>query len=789
MKSWVNGPMRLGLIGMTLVLAIAALGLSLFAAREANAASQPLDIQIEAGFGGAAKEGRWFPIKMTVTNPGDDVSGELAIRTNGDGGKVVLFTKALDLPRQSTKVVWFSLPGRVYNMNNNEVIFYEKGAEKGTPVPFSRDKAFIETRAVGMDTRLVGVVARDPDTLNFLSLLSQRIGPVQLVPLDIADFPWETSMLETLDVLAFNDVAADSLKPAQVEQIAAWVEQGGHLVLGGGAGYAKTMSAFGSLSPVTVSGTTTITAVPEFEQIAGRELTLGAPFTIASASVTSGETLFSAGDRPLLVSRTQGKGSVLFVAYDLAMEPLASWPGNTAIWERALPGLSKFSQPDQMWEINNALDIFPQLVPPEYGVLILLFMIYVVLVAPGLYVLLKKMDKREWAWVAIPAIAVLTSGIIYGIGASGRNATLAQTLGIHELSGSGTANSLFASSVFVPSGGKYELAWEGKLALSPLSYNDTRQLPEGSPEMTIRSEADKTAVRFANVPFWSVRKVFSGKHQERDVGQFDYSIRVDASGVNGEITNRTNRELYEAGVMLGGMWYRIGDMKPGETKPFQTSLIMSNPGYDSRWGQLVFPMASSRDPLSRERSLLNSYSTSLWSGRGGSTGSGPYMIAFSRKNVSEFTVDGKPVESERIDLLVQPLLLEFERDGFVYVPEGIVTPRMESSSATYVGEAFNGGLDMGGGEVILLYQLPSRPTWSLTKLRLNLATQPQFKVELWNESTQSYRELSGAQVELDAAEIGGMLTPGGAVRIKATNSQPNGRFTYPTLSAEGGVKR
>jgi hypothetical protein len=783
-------------IGILLIFAVVGSGLSLFGGKKADAAKLPLEIAIEHGIDGKMKDGRWFPVKMTITNPGDDVSGDLTVRMAGDGGRTVVYAKHVDLPKQSTKIVWFTLPGKALNANNNIVEFYDQSVDKGDLIPFVQGKVTIDTRPVSSDTLLVGVLARDPDTLNFLSLLNQRGYPVQLAPLAIGDFPWDSAMLDALDVIAFNDAPTDALKPEQVKEIQAWVERGGKLVLGGGAGYAKTASAFGAISPVTVAGTATVSALTEFVQSTGKELALTAPFTVSKGAVKSGETLFSENGIPLVVASPQGQGAVTYVAYDLALQPLASWSGNAAIWERILfgsvspsAGGIRVGQQDGQWELNNALEVFPQLIPPAYGILTLLFLAYAILVAPAMYVVLKKMDRREWAWFAIPSVAIVTSLIIYGIGASGRGSTLAQTLSVNELSGTGTASRMSASSVFVPSGGSYELEWNGKRNISPIMINDGRQLQAGDAEMIIRSEPDKTVASFEHVPFWSVRKAFAAQEALNEVGKFDYTIKFDASGAKGEVVNNTNNELYEAGVVFGGQWYRLGDMKPGEKKQFQASLGGSVGMKDPQWGNLIFPYSGSQDMMQRERSLLNSFSRSNWNGQINGQRLEPYILGFSKSSGNLFKIDGKDVQSERIDLFVQQMKPDYAQDGRVFVPAGVIVPYTESSNVTHMSSYYNGGVEMGSGDMTLVYRLPDRADWQYSKVTLAMAVQQQFKIELWNEKSQSWGALQGAQAELNADQVKEALTGGNGIRLKVTNSQNNGRFTYPALSAEGAVKK
>ena len=54
--------------------------------------------------------------------------------------------------------------------------------------------------------------------------------------------------------------------------------------------------------------------------------------------------------------------------------------------------------------------------PLIFGIIIF----YIILIIPVLYFILKRKDKREYAWWIIPVVALLTSIAIFGYGAKDR---------------------------------------------------------------------------------------------------------------------------------------------------------------------------------------------------------------------------------------------------------------------------------------------------------------------------------------------------------------------------------
>jgi len=762
------------------------------AAAGADAAREPLQVSVEAGYGGSAKEGRWFPVKVTLSNPGDDVSGELALYSEGESGNVA-YAKAVDLPRGSTKTVWFALPGRPSHVGGQHLVFHEGGVERGKEVPFAQGKASVAPLMAPADALFVGVLARDPDTLNFLTLFNQRGMQVDTTHYTVDSFPWDATMLDGLDVVAINDAAVDTLTEAEASELRAWVARGGRLLLAGGAGFAKA-AALSALSPVDVTGTAAVTALPSFEEAAGERLAFASPFTVSAGTVREGETLFEEDGIPLVVTDRYGSGQVTYIAYDLALQPLASWSGNLKLWERILEGSlpygsgaqqGKYVYMDGTWEMERALDYFPQFVPPAFGSLALLFLLYAVVIGPLLYFVLKKLDRREWAWFAIPALAIATSGIIYGVGASGRGNALAQTLAIQELDGEGGATRTASSSVFVPNGGRYSLRWEGERAVTVHRWNEGVGAGNGGEATAIvRADADRTAATFRNVPYWSIKKAYVAEETVPDAGAITYSLRLEAGAIVGEVANETPNDLYEAGVLYGDQWARIGELPRGERRTFRLSIGAVQMAH-SDLGGIVLPYGGSDEQL-RERALLNVYADTLRNRARGGAAAAPVFLGFARGDDPLFAVEGIYADATRIDLYAQPLAFDYEQNGRLMIPGGAVQPYVESSSLTYGHGYGTGSIDAGAGSFVLAYRLPQRANWAYEKVTLNGSVQAPFSLELWNERKQAWEPLAGAQAELEGERLAEALTSDGRIRLQASSNQ-GGVFMFPQLAAEGRV--
>lgn len=760
-----------------------------------------VELQIQAGIDGKTKEGRWFAVKFTLTSPSEDINGDLVVQmVSPTGGKDITYVKHVELPKQSTKTVWMALPGMALNSRNNVVKLYQGRVDGGTLVPIAKGSDYIET--VGMRSTQVGVLARDPDTLNFLSLLNTQGYDVSVSRLNVADLPTETMMLDGMDVIALNDIASDQLGPEQVQAINGWVARGGSLILAGGAGYSKTAKAFESLSPVTYQSTISLSELNSLESLAAKELTLTGPFTVSSAAVKSGNVLAQEGQVPLLVNQEVEKGRVWYVGYDLSLQPLASWTGNPMLWEQVLQPHLVTSMPkngaqasvmNQYWDLQYILDFFPSMNAPSFFLLLTLFLVYVVIAAPLLYLLLKRMDKREWAWVVIPVLSIVSSIGIFSIGASDKSSVMTHTLNTLELSGNGQGTRSAATAVFVPSGGTYELQLPKSAQVVSFSDNRGSMNPNGqlagTTDQYLYIEPEATRLAWTDVPYWSVRKALVEHAESEPLGQFDVTASIDNNGIKGEVTNRTKSDLTKVSLIYNRQLFSVGDLKAGEKKAISGSINMMPQGYMD-FGQMIFPFnhTGGPDAFNRERQMVNSYMNRLWNtGAGGET----MVIGWSKDHESLYQVDGRKTQSDQLNMWVQEVKLQVVQGNKISIPYGYLNPSIVQNNLQQMHSEPDGNMYVGNGDFTFEYRLPVIQGAQYDALRIQSVggSPPYLSLQIWNETKMDWDPLDlRAAFVLQDGRQNDMLIGGRTIRVKATVTQDLG-FRYPLVALEGTVKR
>ena len=149
------------------------------------------------------------------------------------------------------------------------------------------------------------------------------------------------------------------------------------------------------------------------------------------------------------------------------MGPIRSlWPSLIPPRSEGSVGITDDSQ------IVSAVGNLPSLaLPPLRGLLLLLFG-YIALIGPINYLILRRLDRREWAWVTMPVLIVAFAFGAYAFGSALRGSSIiVNEVGIVR----GAPDAVEGSAqvylgVFSPSRGTYQVAVPGGALLSsPIS--------------------------------------------------------------------------------------------------------------------------------------------------------------------------------------------------------------------------------------------------------------------------------------------------------------------------------
>lgn len=530
-----------------------------------------ITMSVAAGFDSYYKAHHWFPLQIEVSNVGPSVEGEIRYVV-GDAlfDDEVVYATPISLPTQSNKRVTLlvnstgaSQTGDVELVNGNGQLIHAESV--GT------------LRQLPSDTMLYGVVSSEGGELAYLEdIYSGSFVGAEVAFLSLEQLPETAVAWHNLDIIILNDVDTTQLTSNQLAALNYWVAGGGQLIVTGGNGWEKTVTAVDELLPVSPTGSETVPDLPGLNQQISIPFRDAGPYLITTSILRRGELLFFDDDLPILAVNRVGRGGVYFLAIDPRSAPLLDWDGTEQLWRAVaarVPINATWHAPFQ----NNSSAYFaartlPDLNLPSAWTFFFFLLGYVVLVGPANYLVLRRRNQLDKAWFTIPALILLFSMGTYFVGSRIRGSTaLVNQLSVAiSQSDSEAAEVQTLLGIYAPQRGNYQLTVPGDVLIRPL-----------------RNTYDNFTTNFTKIQESSDNTVQGMRLDVGEVASFvthGYrpAIRVDGRATlqseNGStqfvatLQNNSDDTLTDVTLLFGTQIFTVGDMAPGSSETIHHSV-------------------------------------------------------------------------------------------------------------------------------------------------------------------------------------------------------------------------
>jgi hypothetical protein len=288
-----------------------------------------------------------------------------------------------------------------------------------------------------------------------------------------------------------------------------------------------------------------------------------APLTAYAGDPGAGRTLATSGDRVIAGDLKIGNGSVTLLGFD----PTTSWIAegdswDTPLWRSLLParvaGATTLADDSQ---IVSAVMNLPSLALPPIGGIMVLLLGYIILVGPVNYLVLRRLDRREWAWVTVPALIVVFTVGSFGIGGLLRGSDVI----VHEVGivrgAPGTTDATIQSylGIFSPSRSTYQVHIPGDALLSPPMNGDV--FGTGASTALDVLQGDPSRVRDLDVGFGSIRTIRADA--SATAPDVIASLSLVEGHLKGTVTNRSAAVMEDAAIVVGSSATKLGDIAAG----------------------------------------------------------------------------------------------------------------------------------------------------------------------------------------------------------------------------------
>ncbi|MFZ5591859.1 MAG: hypothetical protein ACOY81_08665, partial [Bacillota bacterium] len=479
-------------------------------------------LEVTPGLGGIYKGDTVLPLQVQVTNQDDQaLTGEIRLEKRVAQGQVPQelpydYRLAVQLPpggRQSYTMFLSPEMSNFFNYGDGDifVVLESAGQVLGRARPGG-------TNVRGGQVCLVG----EMELLNspLVAYLNKQLGnslTVKYLPPE--KLPVQGAAWDNADWLVASPAQLAALDSTRSRILKQWVARGGVLVVPG-------------LSHVLTPDLTALT-----ERLYNR---LDAPGGGQLKTYLYGRGFVLTADRPL---------SALAA---LPAELWATWlPGAAEKGKNALSASSSFlAEQAGYWSL-------PRLV--RSGTLFALWLIYLLLVGPGLYWLLKRRDRTAWMWPAVPALALLTALAIYLANPLTRAGDYRQqTLALVDVQTARERQVHLGTAVFLPRGGRLVLQPGPGFLLWPV-------FGDGAEDVLIQQRNEEQTISYSNVPYSSQRRLQGGGYLSGQ-GQIQATLHFTGDILTGTLTNSTGVDLYDCYLTAGGHRIALGEIKNGQSK-------------------------------------------------------------------------------------------------------------------------------------------------------------------------------------------------------------------------------
>ncbi len=510
--------------------------------------------------------------------------------------------------------------------------------------------------------------------------------------------------MEMADLVILGDFPHAALAPPQIESIRGYVAGGGNLLALGGANAQRLSSSpLADLWPASIAGSATASAgetakiVKNYVEIKGRALTGadklgGSPLVTARGPIKNGAQLrLGTAQNPLFSLQDQGAGRVLLLGFDPSQPPFNGWSGQVGLW-RAVFGAgvktrtldtvdSEFaglgpsfnpgynpgryagryagrypargygygyndSQGDTLTaQLLGALGTAQQRRTPPVSQIAWFLALYVFVLVPLNYAVLRFIDRRELAWISIPLIVAAFSFVAYSYALSIRGkAILTRQVDIVQSSiGSTRARADSLLWLFSPRSTTYTL--KSKFPSAALADYATKEgVDQGTFSVLQPVDASSFELQRAPVRIW-VDRAFSAQSVP------DLKKGITRSG--DRIQNGTPFDLQGAVWVQDRQTRALGNLKSGAsaaipTRALETAVGPELPGAIGRASQIetLFKGQTQENGIP-DRTLRAALGEGF-----GSQNEGAFLIAWSKNTVAPLSIGAVAAENSDLTLWV-----------------------------------------------------------------------------------------------------------------------------------------
>lgn len=591
----------------------------LAAVLQARAAIQ---FDVFLGYDGVVSEASWFPVVCEIKNDEATFKGTIELSGGAYNQGQTLRTE-IELPRGTLKRL--VLP--VFSSSRGFTTWDLKLMDERGKVR-AEQNGVRPRKLVARGTPVLGAISRTAAGTPIIRPVLPQATELQPVTARMLAtiFPDNPLTLEGMSSLYLNSERAADLSVSQVNAILAWLNVGGHLIVGVEQPADVSASPWlKALVPVDVKdlrpleqhpelqdwvrhAKLTTNAVPaqgnqvnvrrgnrypgqlqtvtspipqsdveEFFERLPLDLTFeAAPIQVAVGQVREGQVEIASGDTPLAVSVGRGRGKVTLLLFSPEREPVRSWKNLDMFWAKLadVPGAYYVSKDFNLQGGWSSDGIFGAMIDTRQvhklpiGWLLLLLVAYLVVIGPLDQYWLKRIGKPMLTWITFPCYVVAFSLVIYVIGyklrAGESEWNELHVVDVLKKTASAELRGRTYSSVYSPSNQRYTLESQLRYATLRSEFVGFWGGGQSSEKATILQTGDNFRAEIF-VPVWTSELYITDWWQSAAT-PLEVSVHAKGDGWEVRVENRTDRNFPAVQLVVDHRIASVGQVPANEVR-------------------------------------------------------------------------------------------------------------------------------------------------------------------------------------------------------------------------------
>ncbi len=529
-----------------------------------------------------------YDVHAQIMNSGKNFTGTLRIVVRNTNYNNVGYDVDIAIPAGSTKEYVVSVPEKyVQTTEDVYAVILDKSGKKVHSEKFRSVFSSLKGKVS------VGILSDHPENLKGLDLSGKQIESDNVfytIKTQEIDFTELEDSLEEIGVLVIDDYNTSVLPEEKIAAIKNWINKGGILMLGTGDEAERVLSGFQNDDMITVK---------PGENFDANLLNDSSTVTISNIQPIDDFVMLNFN----CLCKSQERGCIFVSTYkfsDLTAEPELSKSILEEAYRNAFQSATSFmnnynAQRISIYDLETAQAYMEK--PAKTGTWLIAFLIviYVVIVGPILYLVLKGINKREKIWVIIPCLSVLFVGFIFLISLSVKvKGLVLKSFSIIDMDKGAEEAYIFG---YNPTPNEFDISVDSRLNTGTVMCSDSGAGSD-SADGSIKS-GQKTTLRYKpGSPFETCGFIVNGSSNAQ--GNLDVDVQYNPSknlgndssitnynnddtsrivaGLDGTVTNNTGVDFDYILISVGENYQLVDDVKNGEKVNID---INSNTNYSS----------------------------------------------------------------------------------------------------------------------------------------------------------------------------------------------------------------